>query len=202
MTVDPIRGRNTPAATTASDGVADADAALSAAECPFGLVLARDRRIAWCNERFAADFGYSTAQLQGQSLALLYPSEAEFTRTGERGGAALADDGHWRDDRLMRLHDGSLRWFRAIGRATDRTQPLREAVWVFEPLAASQDAVRLSPREREVLSLLTQGHTAKSCARLLGISPRTVEKCVARLRQRVGARNVAELMARLTGLPE
>ena len=48
--------------------------------CPLGLMLSSQRRIVACNERFATLFGYTQAELLGQSLAMLYPSEDEFVR--------------------------------------------------------------------------------------------------------------------------
>lgn len=49
-------------------------------------------------------------------------------------------------------------------------------------------------REREVLQLVGKGFHAKEIARVLAISPRTVEVHKARLMQKLGARNVAELV--------
>lgn len=53
---------------------------------------------------------------------------------------------------------------------------------------------KLTPREREVLSLAGEGLHAKEIARALGISPRTVEVHKASLMGKLGARNVAELV--------
>ncbi|WP_135469268.1 response regulator FixJ [Crenalkalicoccus roseus] len=61
--------------------------------------------------------------------------------------------------------------------------------------AASEAAARiaaLSPREREVLELLTAGKPNKVIAHELGISPRTVEVHRARMMERLGARSLAE----------
>jgi two-component system, LuxR family, response regulator FixJ len=55
-------------------------------------------------------------------------------------------------------------------------------------------ADRLTPREREVLLLLTSGASNKSAGRLLGISPRTVEVHRARIMSKLGARNAVELV--------
>jgi len=40
---------------------------------------------------------------------------------------------------------------------------------------AAQGRIELTPREREVLQLVAEGHTAKEIASILGISPRTAE---------------------------
>lgn len=52
----------------------------------------------------------------------------------------------------------------------------------------------LTEREREVLQLVARGLHAKEIARELGISPRTVEVHKARVMDKLGARNVAELV--------
>ena len=52
----------------------------------------------------------------------------------------------------------------------------------------------LSPREREVLALVTDGVDNRRMGELLGISPRTVEVHKARLMAKLGARNLAELI--------
>lgn len=56
----------------------------------------------------------------------------------------------------------------------------------------------LTVREREILELLILGLHNKEVARKLGISPRTVEIHKARVLEKTGARNVAELV-RLCG---
>src|SRR5205807_9319218 len=52
----------------------------------------------------------------------------------------------------------------------------------------------LTRREREVLVKLTSGASNKEAARELGIGPRTVEYHRARLMEKLGARNVADLV--------
>jgi two-component system, LuxR family, response regulator FixJ len=52
----------------------------------------------------------------------------------------------------------------------------------------------LTPREREVLELITNGQSNKEAGRLLGISPRTIEVHRARVMEKLGARNTADLM--------
>ena len=78
-----------------------------------------------------------------------------------------------------------------IRRALEKDRQQRAAV-------SDQQQIRrlfatLSPREREVMVLATQGLTNKEIGRRLGISPRTVESHRARLMDKLGADSVAKL---------
>jgi len=52
----------------------------------------------------------------------------------------------------------------------------------------------LTPRERDVLEQLVAGASNKEAGRLLGISPRTIEIHRARIMEKFGAKNVADLV--------
>ncbi len=73
----------------------------------------------------------------------------------------------------------------------------RESDRVRREQAASEETAKLAnltAREREVLQEVGKGLHAKEIARVLGISPRTVEVHKASLMDKLGARNVAELV--------
>jgi DNA-binding NarL/FixJ family response regulator len=53
---------------------------------------------------------------------------------------------------------------------------------------------RLSPREREVLKLIAEGHTSKSVAQILDLSPKTVEKHRTSLMTRLNTHDLAGLI--------
>lgn len=53
---------------------------------------------------------------------------------------------------------------------------------------------RLTPREREVLAQIAGGASNKLAGRTLGISPRTIEVHRARIMEKLGARNTADLV--------
>lgn len=80
---------------------------------------------------------------------------------------------------------------------------VRDALRQDVHLGAVQDGRRpvevrgfsqLTPREREVLQLITNGQSNKEAGRELGISPRTIEVHRARVMEKLGARNTADLM--------
>jgi len=82
---------------------------------------------------------------------------------------------------------------------------IREAVEAWDRRAAGKDAVSvqnlqfpghelLTPREREVLNHIASGASNKEAGRLLGISPRTIEVHRARIMEKLGAKNAADLV--------
>jgi two-component system response regulator FixJ len=52
----------------------------------------------------------------------------------------------------------------------------------------------LSRREQDVLALIVKGLSNKEAGRQLGISPRTIEDHRARIMEKLGARNAADLI--------
>lgn len=59
-----------------------------------------------------------------------------------------------------------------------------------------EDFVSLTDREREVLQCIAHGLSSKQCALQLGIAPRTVERHVENLRNKLNARNKPHLVAK------
>jgi RNA polymerase sigma factor (sigma-70 family) len=59
---------------------------------------------------------------------------------------------------------------------------------------SDQRRERLTEREREILKLLTVGHSNREIAAQLGISPRTVEVHKARIMEKLECRSLAELI--------
>ena len=55
------------------------------------------------------------------------------------------------------------------------TQPSKPGTSLHETSPTRSDVDRLSPREREILSYLTEGHSNKGIARILGITEATVK---------------------------
>lgn len=166
---------------------------------PVGLCLSRQRVVQRCNQAFAAMFGYTVAELDGQPLRRLYPSDEEYQRIGDRGLRVMRDTGRYEDERIMRKRDGSLCWFRVRGRCLDSSEPFALALWSFEDLSQRPVGPPLTPREREVAKLVVAGRTSKEAARELGVSPRTVEAHRAALMRKLGAATAAELVRRLLG---
>jgi FixJ family two-component response regulator len=82
----------------------------------------------------------------------------------------------------------------------NRNDPHEAGIWTFEDLSARRPVqAELTPREREVAALVTQGQTAKAMAKTLGLSHRTVEVYRAKLMRKYGAATTADLVHRLMG---
>lgn len=167
---------------------------------PVGMCVTEERVVVLCNPAFAAMFGYEPAELSGQPLAPLYPSDDEYRHIGALGLPVMREQGTYGDERIMRRRDGTLFWCHVVGRAVDRSQPFARAVWMFEDISQRRRvASGLTPRERTVAQHLVTGATSKHIARALGLSPRTVEAHRGRLMKKLGAANQGELVARLIG---
>jgi DNA-binding CsgD family transcriptional regulator len=169
---------------------------------PIGLVLSRRRQIVDCNQQLLTMFGAQRDQLVGGSFEMLYPTAAEFERTGVRIVASLDAQGWYADDRVMKRLDGPQRgelfWCHVMGRAIDRGAPHAAGIWAFEDLSSKRRLkVDFTAREREIAALLIDGLTSKLIGKRLGISPRTVDVYRARLMRKMGAATTPELVNKL-----
>ena len=61
------------------------------------------------------------------------------------------------------------------------------------------DVRSLTPRERQVLAEIMAGASNKQAGRALGISPRTIEVHRARIMEKLGAKNCADLVRIVLG---
>ena len=181
---------------------ADIDYRLAFDLAPLGMALSRQRVMVDCNQALCDMFGATREQLLGQSFQLLYPSAAEYERTGARIAPILGRNGTYADDRVMKRLDGRFKgetfWCHVTGRALQRADPHEAGIWSFEDLS-SRRAVRaeLTPREREVAALLMDGLTSKEIGKALTISHRTVEIHRARLMRKYQAHSTPDLVHRL-----
>lgn len=180
----------------------DEISALAFEYAPIGLVVTESRVIKGCNPAFAQMFGYQATDLLEQSFAMLYPSREEFERIRDVGVEPLRRDNRYSDERIMARKNGTLFWCRVRGHSLTRDDdPLKRAVWSFADLSETRHVLNLSGRERQIVMHLGEGRTSKEIARMLEISPRTVESYRARLLKKCNAHNVAELLSHLSSMP-
>ncbi len=169
-------------------------------DAPVGLAIGHHRVIAACNRAFMDIFRGDEADLLGRSFEALYPSAAHFGDTGERVGRRLAAERSYADDRVMQRLTGQHFWVHVRGYTYTPQDPHRDTLWVFTELStrtSAQATESLTPRERDVASLLTEGKTGKEVALALGISPRTVDIYRTRLLRKFHVASTAGLVQRL-----
>ena len=168
---------------------------------PIGLAELENRVIRRCNLRFGEMFGAAASGFIGQDMAQLYPSREDYERIGARGLQAMRAAGRYADERIMRRQDGSLFWCRVRGQSLTPDDPFRHGVWSFADISEDRPVIDLTARERDVAMLTARGLSAKEIGQELGLSHRTVEAHRARLMEKLNARKLAELVAKLAGMP-
>lgn len=168
---------------------------------PVGIAVLENRIIRRCNLQFATTFGDTVDGLTSSPMADLYPSVDEFERIGMRGLTAMRASGRYSDERIMRRRSGALFWCRVRGQSLTPEAPFEQGIWSFADLSEDRPVVPLTPRERDVAILTCRGLSAKEIGRELDLSYRTIEVYRARLIDKFGARKLADLVAKLSGMP-
>lgn len=162
------------------------------------MVYATFRIIRDCNEEFSNLFGYARDELIDKSFARLYPKHADFVRTGRMWQAHLPSGKVYYDERIMTASDGRRFWCQVHGRTRHSADPFAEALYCFQPLArpVTKETLRLTDRQRQIVTLVAQGKTNTVIAQELGLSVRTIESHRVRIMRAAGLKNAAELTAR------
>jgi len=168
---------------------------------PIGLAILKNRMIVRCNRAFGQMFRADPDDCTNRSLADFYASEEDFQNFGAKVYTAIRQTGCYNDERVMRRRDGALFWCRTRGQSTTPDNPFQKSVWSFADLSEDRPVVELTQREREVAILTCRGLTSKEIGLELKLSYRTVEEYRARLLKKFGARKLAELVAKISGMP-
>lgn len=164
---------------------------------PDATLILSDRRILAASLMVEQVFGWAPQDLEGQSILVLYPGQTDFERIGARARRAMQDQPVYSDERFMRRRGGDLVWMAGRGRALDRADPQRLAVWTYRPLDHAAAGVGLTPAEMRVAGYLVNGFTSKEIAKALTCSPRTVEVHRANMIRKLNVRNSFDLVRSL-----
>lgn len=166
-------------------------------ELPVPLVYATHRIIREVNTAFSDLFGYGLDDLRNQSFSILYPGVTDFVMVGELWRTNFSGGRSYTDERIMRRRDGTRLWCRVRGRSMEEDDPFSKAVYCFDPLPRPVSGARadLTPRQRQIVTLIAQGKTNAEIGSELGLSRRSVETHRYRLIRQLGLKNSAELVA-------
>lgn len=185
--------------TSDFDGPSNADALASLAfsASPVATIYTERRIIMRANAAFADMFELPPEGIEGLPMELFYPSHEDSERVASNAQGPLRATGFHSDERTMQRQSGALFWCAVTGHSLTPDDPFARSVWCFQDLSRQWNMSELRPRDREVAILVCEGRTAKEIARLLDLSPRTVEAYLARIKHKLAVRNVAELVARI-----
>lgn len=139
-----------------------------------GILLVRDRRIAACNERFAAMYGWPREELIGQPTASLFGDAAEYARVGELQDAVR--------EYAARRRDGSTFWAQLSRRAVEAADASKGEVWLCQDLTLQHESEQLAARALAEQALILEYAT-------VGISfvrQRTFQRCNRALEEMFG----------------
>lgn len=168
---------------------------------PNATLVLQERQIVSASLMVETVFGWKPSDLQGKSMKELYPALTDYEIIGKRAYAALAENDCYYDARFMRTKSGEIIWMEGCGRAFNRKDPLKLAIWSYRPLqkALSPELDRLTPTEKTIAYYLTNGFSSKEIALALQRSPRTIEVHRANMLRKMGVRNSSELVRKLLG---
>lgn len=134
---------------------------------PFELVLGNtivgvsymvQRRFVWANARMGAIFGYSVAELTGQSVRMLYATDHDYVEVGRMYARFSRGDGYVHERPMVRK-DGSLIWCLISGRMIDSSDPESPSVWVVQDITSKKQAEEELKRANARLESTVQQRT-------------------------------------------
>lgn len=166
---------------------------------PVALLITSHRHMLEFNDAFMALFGFGREEMSGQSVRMLYPSGSDYDAIGARCEKWLRRHRDYEDKRFMQRRSGEIFLAQTHGRTETPADPYALMVWVFAEIRGEPAIPEvLTPREHEIATQIVNGKTCKEIAKLFGISHRTVEAHRAAVMQKLGARNTADLVSRIT----
>jgi DNA-binding CsgD family transcriptional regulator len=167
-----------------------------------GQAIGRHRVVVDCNAVFEEMFMVSRKAMIGQSFQSIYPTEADFAKTGKRITPTLTSADRYTDQRVTRRANGDLFWVWVSGCVRNREDPFEETLRAFTELSRggkveSPQHIAMTPRERDIAALLMERRSGKEIGKALGISPRTADLYKAWLLRKCGVISSDELVSKL-----
>ena len=125
-----------------------------------GICYTRNRIVLRCNRRFEEMFGFGSGELVNESIAGLYPTQADYEFTGRLGYSHLRLHQTYSDERRMRRRDGTLFWCQVSGQTLSPGEPENACIWIFQDISERKAAEEALQRANEELERRVQERTA------------------------------------------
>jgi two-component system sensor kinase FixL len=135
-----------------------------------GISYTVERRFLWANTRMAEIFGYAPGELNGESVRLLYSTEADYDEVGRLYDCPARQKGY-SHERPMLTKSGELLWCLISGRVIDPDDPQSPSVWVVQDITdkkRAEDQLRRANQrleqtvERRTLNLRRTNETLRA----------------------------------------
>jgi PAS domain S-box-containing protein len=180
---------------------------------PIGVALIAFPEGRWLrvNSAVCALLGYEEAELVGASWRdLTHPDDIEAGVLALDHAVQHGEAGPWQTEKRYVRKDGGVVWTQVnaslvfgrngepmycIAQFQDITERKRAELTAAQTRRRNADAGPLTPREREVLTLLAEGLTSADAAAHLGLSAETIETHVRRALRKLGARSRTHAVA-------
>jgi two-component system cell cycle sensor histidine kinase/response regulator CckA len=110
-----------------------------------GIILIRDRKQLWLNDKTAEIFGYPREALVGQTTRLYYPSQEAYEKLGNEAYLVLGQGQLYETVQELIRSDGAHIRVRYNGKAIDPTDMSQGAIWLLEDITErllKEDALR------------------------------------------------------------
>jgi diguanylate cyclase (GGDEF)-like protein/PAS domain S-box-containing protein len=111
-----------------------------------GIAYTRERVFLRCNRKQEELFGYDLGELEGRSVAVLFPDAASYEAFAARAEAVIGSGETFEEEVVSRRRDGSTLLCHVSGRAIDPTDLGQGVIWIVHDVtterAAQQELVR------------------------------------------------------------
>ncbi len=122
-----------------------------------GITYNVGRHIVWLNDKYAEMTGWRRDELIGQSSRIFYESEQAWLDDGAAINAALATQGQYSSERLIRRRDGRAFWALLAGRCVEEGRPEGGVIWtlldITERKQAEEDTKAALAQQKELNDL-------------------------------------------------